>query len=72
MPMASDDFEKFGNIKLNHGIITISSQRKNGIAELYLEGAKMKMGSIVTMNFIPEVSMEVKGLKFQNIRVRRF
>ena len=66
IPTASDDFEKFGNIKLDRGTITISSKRKDYIAELYLEGAKMKMGSIDTMNFIPEVSMEAKGLKFNN------
>ncbi len=66
IPTASDDFKKYGKIKLDRGTITISSQRENGIAELYLEGAEMKMGSVDTMNFIPEVLMEAKGLKFNN------
>ena len=66
IPTASDDFKKYGKIKLDRGMITISSQRENGITELYLEGAEMKMGSVDTMNFIPEVLMEAKGLKFNN------
>ena len=66
IPTASDDFKKYGKIKLDRGTITISSQRENGITELYLEGAEMKMGSVDTMNFIPEVLMEAKGLKFNN------
>ena len=66
IPTASDDFKKYGKIKLDRGTITISSQRENGITELYLEGAEMKMGSVDTMSFIPEVLMEAKGLKFNN------
>jgi hypothetical protein len=66
IPTASDDFKKYGKIKLDRGTITISSQRENGITELYLEGAEMKMGSVDTMNFVPEVLMEAKGLKFNN------
>ena len=66
IPTASDDFKKYGKIKLDRGTITISSQRENGITELCLEGAEMKMGSVDTMNFIPEVLMEAKGLKFNN------
>ena len=64
--MAPDDFEEFGNIKLDRGTITLSSQRENGIGKLHLEGAKMKMGSVDTLNFIPDVSIEAKGLKFNN------
>ena len=66
MHMAPDDFEKFGNIKLDRGTITLSSQRENGIGKLHLEGVKMKMGSVDTLNFIPDVSIEAKGLKFNN------
>ena len=66
IPTASDDFKKYGKLKLDRGIITISSQRKDGITELYLEGAEMKMGSVDMMNFIPEVLLKAKGLKFNN------
>ena len=64
--MAPDDFEKFGNIKLDRGTVTLSSQREDGIANLHLDGAKMKLGSVETLNFIPDVSIEAKGLKFNN------
>ena len=64
--MAPDDFEEFGNIKLDRGTITLSSQRENGIGKLHLEGAKMKMGSVDTLNFIPDVLIEAKGLRFNN------
>ena len=64
--MAPHDYEEFGNIKLDRGTVTLSSQRENGIAKVHLDGAKMKLGSVDTLNFIPDVSIEVNGLKFNN------
>ena len=64
--MAADDFEVFGNMNLDRGVIKISSLGKNGIAGLALDGARMKMGSIDEMKFIPDVSIEAKGLKVNN------
>ena len=64
--MAPDNFEEFGIIKLDQGTVTLSSQRDNGIAKLHLGGAKMKLGSVDTLDFIPDVSIEAKGLKFNN------
>jgi hypothetical protein len=56
--MAPDDFEEFGIIKLDRGTVTLSSQREDGIAKLKLDGAKMKLGSVDTLDFIPDVSID--------------
>ena len=64
--MAADDFEVFGNMNLDRGVIKISSLGKDGIAYLDLEGARMEMGSIDEIKFIPGVSFEAKRLKVNN------
>ena len=64
--VAADDFDVFGDMNLDRGVIKIFSLGRNGIAGLDLEGARMKMGSVDEIKFIPGVSVEAKGLKVNN------
>lgn len=61
-PTTAKALERFGNVKLDHGRVNLTTDRKNYIQEIYLEGLSAKLGTVKKVEYIPDKSISIEGL----------
>ena len=62
-PTTSKALDRLGNVKLQHGRVKLTMERKSYIEELHLEGLTSKLGSVEKADIVADKSILLEGLK---------
>lgn len=66
VPLNRKELEELGEVQVDHARVRFDGDRKDKIGEVYLEGARSKLGEIDRLEVKPNRSIEIEGLTFNN------